>query len=219
MLPCLAPVLFTFKIQSMLKFWKGGRAESVKIHKPNIQTLPSPRMLLLHVDSPCFYTYQQFDSNTTIALMSFHKTYNIILTTDSCCTVVQLRIQNANLSEHSTVAIIRFTQPLNIRSHYVILRHSGSEVSLLCCVLPVWNLSAVTLRIVWFSYCSRFLMQTVVTVSTTVHITGSEWRQKFGMRQKELIDSLKHHTDVVTGTSVTILQVLFTCLLKMLNAC
>jgi hypothetical protein len=30
MLPCLAPVLFTFKIQGGLKFWKGGRAESVK---------------------------------------------------------------------------------------------------------------------------------------------------------------------------------------------
>jgi hypothetical protein len=30
MLPCLAPVLFTFKIQGVLEFLKGGRAESVK---------------------------------------------------------------------------------------------------------------------------------------------------------------------------------------------
>jgi hypothetical protein len=31
MLPCLAPELFTFKIQVVLKFWKGGRSESVKM--------------------------------------------------------------------------------------------------------------------------------------------------------------------------------------------
>ena len=76
----------------------------------------------------------------------------------------------------------------NIWSHYVILFHCDSEVSL-CHVLPFWNPSSVTLCIIWFSYHSWFIMQTVMTVRTMAHIRGSEWRQKFGMRQKELRDS------------------------------